>query len=128
MTTPDPNVLDFAADVNRKITDADRLPFKIGGGDYTLIRPKQFILVAIVSMTDQVAGVDPDNLTSTELRIISQVVDMLLSNVEQPGQARIRRRLADPMDGLDLMQFLPMAQDLVGALSPRPTTAQPESS
>lgn len=128
-TPAETNVLSFNTDVQRKLTADDKLTFLLDGEPYVLLRPKDYLMVSLVIFTEQITEYEDDADSSDVVnRAIASSVDLILRHVEQPGESALRRRLNDPHDDLDLENLLPIVTDLVGALSARPTGAQPESS
>lgn len=118
---------------SRKIGAKDKLPFRIDGVTYHLIRPKSAVLAEAGSLLDPTRPwTDAENgrvLLQFTARILAYVEDTPRTKEgDLTGQALLEARLNDPMDDLDLEALVPLFTDVMQGWFPNRPTGSPRAS
>ena len=130
-------VPEFTSRRGRTVGEQDKMPFKLDGDDFVLIRPKLNTGLTMLRLLET-------DTQRSYVELGADVARMLLGTLsyieeQEPfidadgvrhsrGQELLYDRLNDPNDGFDLPDLLPVFKQLAQAMFPgRPTGGLPDS-
>lgn len=93
---------------------AETLDVKLVGVDYKITPPKTSLLMQV---TDKMQGKDEEDVTSEDLY---RFVDLMFTQTEA---GKVKKRLNDPKDALDIDHVMSLLDKLMEAVQPNPTTS-----
>lgn len=134
----DTEVMEFKTAGRRKITNADRIRFKVDGEPMSMLRPKLTVATTAVQLIDAEIDRPTLELSADLLRVISGLFryielaertgpDDTHPGGRRQGRALLEERLADPEDSFDLVDLMPIFKQVLEAMFNRPTGARPAS-
>lgn len=92
----------------------ETMDVKLVGVDYKITPPKTAMLMQV---TDKMQGKDEEDITSDDLY---QFVDLMFTKTDA---TKVKKRLADPKDSLDIDHVMTLLDKLMEAVQPNPTTS-----
>jgi hypothetical protein len=129
----------------RGLQNTDRIPFKLDGDCYALLRPKLSMMIGMIQLVEAPELNRSSVTVGTNLaRLLLNLIDYIEKELPEPpfldaagkrlnpkagqlrGRDRIYERLNDTTDGFDLTDLMPIVRALADKAFPdRPTGALP---